>query len=151
MTYITNGVHMRTFLASEWYNLFDMRFDDWHDELLNEDYWERIDEIPDYQFWSVRKQLKEWLLQELHRRVVQQYRRNGEQRGDDRARHAPDLQARRRHAGDGFRAALRHLQARHAAVLRSGAARAPAERPGASHRASCSPARHTPATCRAST
>ena len=78
MTHITNGVHMRTFLASEWYNLFDMRFDEWHDELLNADYWERIEQIPDYQFWSVRKQLKEWLLQELHRRVVQQYRRNGE-------------------------------------------------------------------------
>jgi len=78
ITHITNGVHMRTFLASEWYNLFDMRFEEWHDELLNEDYWERIEQIPDYQFWSVRKQLKEWLLQELHRRVVQQYRRNGE-------------------------------------------------------------------------
>jgi starch phosphorylase len=78
ITHITNGVHMRTFLASEWYNLFDMRFDEWHDELLNAEYWERIEQIPDYQFWSVRKQLKEWLLQELHRRVVQQYRRNGE-------------------------------------------------------------------------
>ncbi len=78
MTHVTNGVHLKTFLASEWYNLFDMRFDEWHDELLNADYWDRIEQIPDYQFWSVRKQLKEWLLQELHHRVVQQYRRNGE-------------------------------------------------------------------------
>ncbi len=78
MTYVTNGVHVPTFLANEWFNLFEMRFDEWHAELSNPEYWERIDQIPDYQFWSVRKQLKEWLLQDLTRRVERQYRRNGE-------------------------------------------------------------------------
>ncbi len=78
ITYVTNGVHVPTFLSGEWFNLFDLRFDEWHGELLNPDYWERIEEISDYQFWSVRKQLKEWMLEELHRRVVVQCRRNGE-------------------------------------------------------------------------
>jgi len=78
ITHVTNGVHVPTFLAGEWYNLFDQRFDEWHAELLNPDYWERIERIPDYQFWSVRKQLKDWLLRELHCRVVAQCRRNGE-------------------------------------------------------------------------
>jgi len=78
MTYVTNGIHVPTFLASEWYNLFDMRFDEWHAELLDTGYWERIEQIPDYQFWSVRKQLKEWLLHEVHQRVERQCRRNGE-------------------------------------------------------------------------
>lgn len=78
MTYVTNGVHVPTFLANEWFNLFEMRFDEWHAEMLSPEYWDRIDQIPDYQFWSVRKQLKEWLLQDLTRRVEEQYRRNGE-------------------------------------------------------------------------
>jgi glycogen phosphorylase len=78
MTYVTNGIHVPTFLASEWYNLFDMRFDEWHAELMDTGYWERIEQIPDYQFWSVRKQLKEWLLHEVHGRVERQCRRNGE-------------------------------------------------------------------------
>lgn len=78
MTHVTNGVHLPTFLANEWLNLFEMRFDEWHTEMLDPEYWERIDEIPDYQFWSVRKQLKEWLLQDMTERIKQRYRRNGE-------------------------------------------------------------------------
>ena len=41
MGYVTNGVHVPTFLAREWANLFDMRFGSgWRNELLNEDYLE---------------------------------------------------------------------------------------------------------------
>jgi starch phosphorylase len=78
ITYVTNGVHVPTFLAGEWYNLFDMRFDEWHAELTDVAYWERIEEIPDYQFWSVRKQLKAAALAEICRRVEAQCHRNGE-------------------------------------------------------------------------
>jgi len=78
ITYVTNGIHVPTFLAGEWYNLFDMRFDEWHAELTDTAYWERIEEIPDYQFWSVRKQLKSAALAEICRRVEAQCHRNGE-------------------------------------------------------------------------
>ena len=45
--YITNGVHVPTFLAREWVNLFDMRFGGgWRNELLNERFWEQIDDHP---------------------------------------------------------------------------------------------------------
>ncbi len=80
MTYVTNGVHVPTFLANEWFNLFEMRFDDWHSDLLIPQYWERIEQIPDFQFWSLRKQLKEWLLEDIAKRVRQRGRRNGESR-----------------------------------------------------------------------
>ena len=49
MTYVTNGVHAHTFLAREWVSLFDMRFREWRNKLLDEDYWQCIDEIPDHQ------------------------------------------------------------------------------------------------------
>ena len=75
--YVTNGVHVPTFLAYEWNNLYDMRFGmAWRNELLNEEYWERIDEIPDHSFWSLRQSLKSELFNQVRRRTVLQCRRN---------------------------------------------------------------------------
>jgi glycogen phosphorylase len=76
--YITNGVHVPTFLAREWVNLFDMRFGGgWRNELLNENYWQQIDDIPDHSYWSLRQSLKTEMLAEVRRRVILQHRRNG--------------------------------------------------------------------------
>jgi starch phosphorylase len=77
ITHVTNGVHLQTFLAREWVSLFDLRFDDWRNELLNEEYWERLEEIPDYHFWSIHKALKQQMLRRVHLLVEQQQRRNG--------------------------------------------------------------------------
>jgi len=77
ITHITNGVHLQTFLAREWVSLFDLRFDDWRNELLNEEYWQSLDEIPDYHYWSVHKALKQQLLQRVHTGVLAQQHRNG--------------------------------------------------------------------------
>ena len=75
--HVTNGVHVQTFLAYEWSNMYDMRFGlEWRNELLNDEYWERIDEIPDHSFWSQRQSLKSELLAAVRRRVVLQSRRN---------------------------------------------------------------------------
>lgn len=75
---IPNGVHVMTFLAGGWVNLFDQRFgSQWRDELQNESFWERIDELPDATFWSVRQILKFDLIKELRYRATVQYRRNG--------------------------------------------------------------------------
>jgi len=76
--YITNGVHVPTFLAREWANLFDMRFGGgWRNELLNETYWQQIDDIPDHSYWSLRQSLKTEMLAEVRRRMLLQHRRNG--------------------------------------------------------------------------
>jgi len=78
IAYVTNGVHVPTFLAREWMSLFDMRFGgEWRNELTDKPYWERIDEIPDYSFWSLRQTLKSELLEEVHERVLRQHRRSG--------------------------------------------------------------------------
>jgi len=76
--YVTNGVHLQTFLAREWSNLYDMRFGRaWRDELLNEDYWECVEEIPDHSYWSLRQSLKTELFENITYRALHQYRRNG--------------------------------------------------------------------------
>ncbi len=76
--HITNGVHVPTFLAREWINLFDLRFGaSWKRELKNLDYWAIINSIPDHQFWSVRQSLKARMLEAIASRVRTQHRRNG--------------------------------------------------------------------------
>jgi starch phosphorylase len=78
ISYVTNGVHLQTFLAREWSNLYDMRFGRaWRDELLNAPYWDRIDEIPDHSYWSLRQSLKSELFENVLHRALHQYRRNG--------------------------------------------------------------------------
>ncbi len=77
MSYVTNGVHVPTFLAREWVNLFDTRFSDWRNELLNENYWQCIDDIPDHRYWSLHQSLKTEMLNDVCQRVTFQHRRNG--------------------------------------------------------------------------
>lgn len=79
ISYVTNGVHVPTFLAREWSNLFDMRFGgSWRNELLNNEFWEReVDRIPDHSYWSLRQSLKADLMVEINRRLVHQLHRNG--------------------------------------------------------------------------
>jgi starch phosphorylase len=77
ITHVTNGVHLHTFLAREWASLFDLHFDDWQTEIFNEEYWERLDAIPDYQYWSVHRALKQRLFESVRESIVRRQRRNG--------------------------------------------------------------------------
>jgi starch phosphorylase len=76
ITYVTNGVHVPTFLAREWVNLFDMRFKEWRNRLIDHDYWQCVDEIPDHRFWSLRQELKTQMLEDVYRRTLERYKRN---------------------------------------------------------------------------
>jgi len=76
--YVTNGVHVPTFLANEWVNIFDLQFGGgWRNELLNPDYWKQIWDIPNHSFWSVLQSLKAKMLETVLQRSIQQHRRNG--------------------------------------------------------------------------
>ncbi|GBG12959.1 glycogen phosphorylase [Novimethylophilus kurashikiensis] len=77
MDYITNGVHVPTFLALEWAELFDRHLGgEWRNHLHDPEFWERIDDIPDQQFWSVRLSLKMQLLYSICHRLSAQHARN---------------------------------------------------------------------------
>lgn len=76
--FVTNGVHVPTFLAHEWSDLLDMRFGGaWRNELANRSYWTRIDSIPDHSYWSVHRTLKGKMLATVRQRLTQQYQRSG--------------------------------------------------------------------------
>ncbi len=77
MSYVTNGVHMPTFLAKEWLEVFERFLDwGWSQHLTDVAFWQQIDNIPDHQFWSVRESLKSRMLQLIRQIVSQQHYRN---------------------------------------------------------------------------
>lgn len=77
MTYVTNGVHMPTFLAKEWLEVFERYLGwDWVQHQCDIGYWRRVDDIPDHQFWSIRETLKSRMLQLVRQLVREQHMRN---------------------------------------------------------------------------
>lgn len=77
MAYITNGVHVPTFLAQEWADLFDRYLGyEWRNNMSDTEYWSRIDTIPDHLFWSVRQTLKSQMLYGIRARIATQNFRN---------------------------------------------------------------------------
>ena len=77
MAYITNGVHVPTFLAQEWTDLFDRYLGyEWRNNLCDEKYWSRIEAIPDHLFWSVRQTLKSQMFYGIRARLGTQNSRN---------------------------------------------------------------------------
>jgi starch phosphorylase len=78
MTFVTNGIHVPTFLAGEWCNLFDTILGGgWRSQLLNAEYWSKIRAIPNHRFWSIRETLKATMLENVHKRYTHRLRRNG--------------------------------------------------------------------------
>jgi glycogen phosphorylase len=76
--HVTNGVHIPTYIATAWANLFDLRLGrQWRNQLCNAEFWQQIDDLPDPMYWSVRQLLKLDLIGQLRVTLTRQYRRNG--------------------------------------------------------------------------
>lgn len=77
MDYVTNGVHLPTFLATEWFETFERYLGTgWRERQTEPAAWDGISRIPDPTFWSIRQQLKSQLLQLVRDRVREQHQRN---------------------------------------------------------------------------
>lgn len=77
MDYVTNGVHLPTFLAPEWFETFERYLGiGWNERQTEPGNWHGIAEIPDATFWSIRQQLKSKLLKLVCERIREQHRRN---------------------------------------------------------------------------
>lgn len=57
--YVTNGVHMPTWAATEWKMFYHKYFNkNFFNDQSNKKYWEAINDIPDDEIWSIRQALK---------------------------------------------------------------------------------------------
>ncbi|PJC68905.1 MAG: DUF3417 domain-containing protein, partial [Zetaproteobacteria bacterium CG_4_8_14_3_um_filter_59_5] len=79
VTSVTNGVHVATWLAPEFVNAFNQHLGgQWRGHLLDPDYWENIQDIPDYLYWSIHQTNKQRMLQYVREHLERQARRNGD-------------------------------------------------------------------------
>ena len=75
--YVTNGVHVATFLAPEWSEVLDRFLGvGWMHRLGHPGIWEKIRAIPDHIFWSVRQDIKARLFHMVRHRIGVQHTRN---------------------------------------------------------------------------
>ncbi|MDZ7828634.1 MAG: alpha-glucan family phosphorylase [Halofilum sp. (in: g-proteobacteria)] len=82
ITYITNGVHVPTFLARDWAELFDSLAAGWRSHLCNPEFWrEHVGNISDQRFHSTRQLLKGHLLHYLRDRLTREYQQRHASRG----------------------------------------------------------------------
>lgn len=73
---ITNGVHVPTFLAREWLELFDTHASGWRSHLSDTEFWdEQIAALPNHRFWGVRQVLRSHLMEYLQQRLAGEYAR----------------------------------------------------------------------------
>ncbi len=77
--YVTNGIHVPSFLGAAWVALFDMYFGrGWRSRMCDESFWrKKIAQIPDHVYLSTRQVLKAEMLQEIRLRCERAMRRNG--------------------------------------------------------------------------
>ncbi|MEN9313659.1 MAG: hypothetical protein RIS35_52 [Pseudomonadota bacterium] len=74
--YVTNGVHVPTFLSDEWSDLFERVLGtSWAMRVADQRSWEKVHQIPDQQFWSVRQSLKSAMLHLVRHRVSRAHAR----------------------------------------------------------------------------
>jgi len=75
--HITNGVHVRTWLAPSMQDLYAKYMGaDWTEHLADPRMWARVDAVPDAELWETHRVLKAALVRFVRRRLGEQRRRN---------------------------------------------------------------------------
>jgi len=78
ITHVTNGIHVETWLNDDMRRLYDEYLPEWKFNLLNEEYWKKIDDIPDKELWKTKKKMKKDMIDFIRTKTEDQRRRNGE-------------------------------------------------------------------------
>ena len=76
--YVTNGVHVPTFLAQPWAAFFDSHIgNNWRERLCDADFWQALESIPDDLYWEVAQEAKSRMLAGVRARLQREYARKG--------------------------------------------------------------------------
>jgi starch phosphorylase len=74
--YITNGVHVPTFLAQTWHAFLDSHIGrDWRERLSDNSYWQALEAVPDDLFWEVAQDTKARMLAGVRGRLQREFAR----------------------------------------------------------------------------
>jgi len=76
--FVTNGVHVPTFLHQSWADFFDAALPaDWRERLRDVDFWRLIEALPDDRYWETAQAVKSQMLASVRDRVQREYLRKG--------------------------------------------------------------------------
>ena len=80
---ITNGIHMKTWLADEMGSLYQRYLGPtWSESVFDKSVWEPVEQIPDEELWSVHQRCKEQLIVFARKRLMSQMQRRGRCHGE---------------------------------------------------------------------
>jgi starch phosphorylase len=78
MGFVTNGVHVPTFLHQTWTDFFDRELSrDWRDHLSDPGFWAALEQVPDERYWPTSQSVKSRMLASVRDRLQREYARKG--------------------------------------------------------------------------
>ena len=76
--FVTNGVHVPTFLHKLWVEFFDAQLGaGWTERLTDRDFWAALSAVPDERFWRTAQEVKAKMLDAVRNRLEREYARKG--------------------------------------------------------------------------
>ncbi|MFP4461358.1 MAG: alpha-glucan family phosphorylase [Thermotogota bacterium] len=76
--HVTNGIHLETWLNNDMRAMYDEYLQDWKFNIPNEEFWTKMEDIPDKVLWNVTNKMKKTMVDFIHQRIKLQRERNGE-------------------------------------------------------------------------
>ena len=76
--FVTNGVHVPTFLHQRWADFFDRELGrEWRDRLRDPEFWHALERVPDERYWATSQDVKARMLASVRERLQREYARKG--------------------------------------------------------------------------
>jgi glycogen phosphorylase len=76
--FITNGVHVPTFLHQRWMEFFDRELGgEWRERLRDRDFWRALERVPDERYWATAQDVKARMLANVRERLQREFQRKG--------------------------------------------------------------------------
>lgn len=70
--HVTNGVHFPTWVAKPWFELYKKYLpENFIEDQSNKNLWQKIEEVPDEEIWSIRNKLKQELFVYIRKRLME--------------------------------------------------------------------------------
>jgi glycogen phosphorylase len=76
--FVTNGVHVPTFLHQRWMEFFDRELGgEWRERLRDPEFWRALEAVPDERYWATAQDVKSRMLANVRERLQREYQRKG--------------------------------------------------------------------------
>jgi len=76
--YVTNGVHVPTFMHQVWADFLDRTIDaNWRERLSDPEFWRALEKVPDSEFWVTAQNVKSRMIASVRERLQREYSRKG--------------------------------------------------------------------------